>query len=234
MAPTTSISTVSFEPARLAAIAKGDKTREIRLPLRLLRRVTDYVELERANAVAVFAARMAGSELKMAVTTLGADRHSALIDDGNGPQRVRLDLLSPKSRSCLICRTDNGGPEPALLWLTETGLPVTAATWESIFRRASLRCRDHGIDIEVSPHSLRHYLPRRTMSRSVTGLCDSCRKLQVSRMGVRPSTRHSFPRRHSCKPAGAPRDRRPRQNFQRSFSAISTRDPSKSSNDLNP
>ena len=42
------------------------------------------------------------------------------------------------------------------MWLTETGLPVTAATWESIFRRASLRCRDHGIDIEVGPHSLRH------------------------------------------------------------------------------
>jgi integrase/recombinase XerD len=34
-------------------------------------------------------------------------------------------------------------------------------------------------------HALRHYLPRRTMSRSVTGLCDSCCKLQVSRMGVR-------------------------------------------------
>jgi integrase/recombinase XerD len=37
----------------------------------------------------------------------------------------------------------------------------------------------------ISPHVLRHYLPRRTMSRSVTGLCDSCCKLQVSRMGVR-------------------------------------------------
>jgi len=144
-------------PFRLpAAIAKGNKAREVRLPLRLLRRLTDYAELERANAAAVFAARMAGSELKMPVTMLGADRHSALIDDGDGPRRVRLDLLSPKSRSRLICRGDNGTPEPALLWLTETGLPVAAATWESIFRRASLRCRDHGIDIDVSPHSLRH------------------------------------------------------------------------------
>lgn len=144
-------------PFRLpAAIAKGNKTREVRLPLRLLRRLIDYVELERANAVAVLAARMAGSELKMPVTMLEADRHSALIDDGDGPQRVRLDLLSPKNRNRLICQGDDGTPEPALLWLTETGLPVTAATWESIFRRASLRCRDHGIDIEVSPHSLRH------------------------------------------------------------------------------
>jgi len=33
---------------------------------------------------------------------------------------------------------------------------VAAETWESIFRRANLRCRDHGIDIDVSPHTLRH------------------------------------------------------------------------------
>jgi site-specific recombinase XerD len=139
-----------------AAIAKGNKGREVRLPLRLLRRLNDYAELERANAVAIFAARMAGSELKMPVTMSGADRHSVLIDDGDGLRRVRLDLLAPERRSRLICRSHNGAPEPALLWLTEAGLPVAAATWESIFRRASLRCRDHGIDIDVSPHSLRH------------------------------------------------------------------------------
>ena len=139
-----------------AAIAKGNKGREIRLPLRLIRRLTDYAELERANAVAVFAGRMAGSESTMPVAMLGADRRSVLIDDGDGPRRVRLDLLSPVSRGRLVCRGDNGAPEPALLWLTEAGLPVAAATWESIFRRASLRCRDHGIDIDVSPHTLRH------------------------------------------------------------------------------
>ena len=144
-------------PFRLpAAIAKGNKGREIRLPLRLLRRLTDYAELERANAVAVFAARMTGSESTMPVTMLGADRRSVLIDDGDGPRRVRLDLLSPASRGRLVRRDDNGGPEHALLWLTEAGLPVAAETWESIFRRASLRCRDHGIDIDVSPHTLRH------------------------------------------------------------------------------
>ena len=144
-------------PFRLpAAIAKGNKGREVRVPLRLLRRLNDYAELERANAVAIFAARMAGSKLKMPVTMSGADRHSVLIDDGDGPRRVRLDLLSPENRSRLICRSHNGAPEPALLWLTEAGLPVAAATWESIFRRASRRCRDHGIDIDVCPHSLRH------------------------------------------------------------------------------
>lgn len=36
----------------------------------------------------------------------------------------------------------------------------------------------------VTPHVLRHYLPRRTMSRSVTGLCDFSRKLQVARIRV--------------------------------------------------
>jgi hypothetical protein len=60
----------------------------------------------------------------------------------------------------------------------------------------------------LARHS-RHYLPRRTMSRSVTGLYDFSRKLQVARIRGRPSTRHSFPGRHPCKPAGAPRVRRP-------------------------
>jgi len=36
----------------------------------------------------------------------------------------------------------------------------------------------------VSPHVMRHYLPRRIMSRSVTGLCDFSRKLQVARIRV--------------------------------------------------
>ncbi len=100
-------------PFRLpAAVAKGNKGREVRLPLRLLRRLTDYAELERANAVAVFVARMAGSELKMPVTMLGADRHSVLIDDGDGPRRVRLDLLSPVSRPRPQRRSQRPGVGP--------------------------------------------------------------------------------------------------------------------------
>ena len=57
------------------------------------------------------------------------------------------------------------------------------------------------------------YLPSRTMSRSVTELCDYSRKLQVARARGRPSTRHSFPGNHSCKPAGATCNRSPWRNF---------------------
>jgi integrase len=46
--------------------------------------------------------------------------------------------------------------EPLALWLTEGGLPMPMAAWEAVFRRASARCRSFGIDIDVTPHMLRH------------------------------------------------------------------------------
>jgi len=42
------------------------------------------------------------------------------------------------------------------LWLTEGGLPMPMASWQAVFRRASARCRSFGIDIDVTPHMLRH------------------------------------------------------------------------------
>src|SRR5260370_25530262 len=90
-------------PFRLpAAIAKGNKGREIRLPLRLLRRLTDYAELERANALAAFPARRTGSESTVPVTMFGADRRSVPTDDRDCPRRVRPDLFSPAIRGSLV------------------------------------------------------------------------------------------------------------------------------------
>ncbi len=45
---------------------------------------------------------------------------------------------------------------PAMLWLTETGAVMTPWGWAAVFRRASKRCRSFGIDIDVTPHMLRH------------------------------------------------------------------------------
>lgn len=139
-----------------AAIAKGNKGREIRLPLRLVRRLADYAELERANAVTAFAARRAAARNEALLVLHDSDGRSALIDDGAGARRVRLDLLSAADRRRLVRCGDSGARKPALLWLTETGRPVTTASWESAFLRASRRCRAHGIDLAVSPHTLRH------------------------------------------------------------------------------
>jgi integrase len=43
-----------------------------------------------------------------------------------------------------------------VLWLTEGGLPMPMAAWEAVFMRASARCRRFGLDIDVTPHMLRH------------------------------------------------------------------------------
>jgi site-specific recombinase XerD len=50
----------------------------------------------------------------------------------------------------------SGAAQHAVLWLTEGGQPVPSATWEAAFRRACARCRRFGIEIDVTPHTLRH------------------------------------------------------------------------------
>jgi site-specific recombinase XerD len=42
------------------------------------------------------------------------------------------------------------------LWLNEVGCPMTAEAWAAVFRRASERCCNLGIDLNVTPHALRH------------------------------------------------------------------------------
>ena len=52
--------------------------------------------------------------------------------------------------------SDGTPNEPAALWLSEIGLPVRPNSWEVVFARASSRCRSFGLDINISPHQLRH------------------------------------------------------------------------------
>jgi integrase len=137
-----------------AAIAKGNKAREIRLPLRLLRRLHDYVDVERANVLA----RGQGKQHQLGreqepILIAEYGRGSVVIGDRAEKTRVRLDLLTPSDRRRLIAR-DTGAP--AALWLAENGRPMTPAAWEAVFRRASARCQGLGFDLDVTPHALRH------------------------------------------------------------------------------
>ncbi len=70
-------------------------------------------------------------------------------------KRVRLDRLTPRERRCVLVGAP-GSAQHAVLWLTEGGQPVPSATWEAVFRRACARCRRFGIEIDVTPHTLRH------------------------------------------------------------------------------
>ncbi len=137
-------------PFRLpASIAKGGRAREIRMPIRLLRRLADYVAIERVNAL--IDGRHPVSE--PIVVRDEPERTSVTMADNAGVvRRVRLDVLTPRDRKGLV--TERG--EPMALWLNEAGRPMTPAAWSLVFRRASARCRALGLHLEVRPHALRH------------------------------------------------------------------------------
>jgi site-specific recombinase XerD len=137
-------------PFRLAAAtAKGGKGRQIRLPVRLLDRLIDYAEVERANALARYRQRRSWTRIDTPLLVTGDDRQSLALDG----DRIRLDLLAPGERARLQHADTR---EPLALWLTASGQPMPMAAWQAVFRRASERCRSFGIDIEVTPHMLRH------------------------------------------------------------------------------
>lgn len=135
-----------------AATAKGNKGRDVRVPLRLLRRLRDYADVERANALDRYGLRRKWEHIDAPLIVAGHDRRSLRLDD-QPSSPARFDNLTPGERRRLIHRHSQ---EPLALWLTEAGLPMPMASWQAVFTRASARCRSFGIDIEVTPHMLRH------------------------------------------------------------------------------
>ena len=128
------------------AVAKGGRPRRVRIPRRVLALINDYIDLERT---------ISSARWEPSVTNpLWLAPEGGRIVDAAG-KRVRLDRLTPSERRRVLIGVP-GKAQHALLWLTEGGRPVPSATWEAAFRRACVRCRRFGIDLDVSPHTLRH------------------------------------------------------------------------------
>ncbi|MFF8934753.1 hypothetical protein ACF08O_08510 [Streptomyces paradoxus] len=53
------------------------------------------------------------------------------------------------------------GLEPAMLWLTETGMPMAYRSWTKVFERASERCERAGLKMYATPKMLRHSMALR-------------------------------------------------------------------------
>lgn len=141
-------------PFRLAAaIAKGNKGRDIWLSRRLVKLLHEHVALERANVVTRDKVRNSAPRIRDPIMVLDEDRRSVNIADGVHSRRARLDLLPPRDRARLLNVHSN---EPLSLWLKEGGTAMSMAAWQMIFRRASERCQKFNIDIYVTPHMLRH------------------------------------------------------------------------------
>jgi len=137
------------------AQTKGDRGRQILVPARLLEQVRAYVDVERAHAVAKFQQRLAWQSIDRPLFVHRERKGSRLrsLDGGD----IALDVLDPEERSrIIVCDCDGTPVEPAVLWLSEIGLPVQPNSWEVVFARASSRCRSFGFDISITPHQLRH------------------------------------------------------------------------------
>lgn len=146
--PTGALRNRSF---RLApAIAKGSKGRVIRLPERVLKRLHEYAVLERTN-VLLRQTQPRGGGSEHPIRVVSHDRGRFLLE--GQAVRAGVDMLTPRDRGRLVWAETS---EPLSLWLAEGARPMPPAAWEAVFRRASARCRRFGIDLDVTPHMLRH------------------------------------------------------------------------------
>ncbi|MBR1037060.1 site-specific integrase [Bradyrhizobium viridifuturi] len=136
-----------------AAIAKGSRGRDIRMPIRLIGRLQDYARIERDNALG--RARRSDRIRQASPILVVECEHRALrLAAGDRTVRVSVDQVTPLERTRLV---DARTGLPLALWLTEDGEPMPMASWEAVFGRASERCRRFGFaDMHVTPHMLRH------------------------------------------------------------------------------
>ncbi|MGH9279414.1 MAG: tyrosine-type recombinase/integrase [Acidimicrobiales bacterium] len=133
------------------AVAKRQRSRDLRVPARVLRGVGTYRRIERSTAVA--AAREHGRYRTGGWAVLSQVDRRGGVEAGGA--RWRWATAHAEHRSRLLLDGPEG-PEPAWLWLTSTGLPLRPESWETIFERACQRCARHGIALDVHPHTLRH------------------------------------------------------------------------------
>jgi site-specific recombinase XerD len=140
-----------------AALTKGDKGRTIRIPASLLNRLRSYLEVERSIAVDKFKVRGGSKRMPTAITCGINTCKIEITTKASERVSLRLETTTPDERRRLVIHGRDGTPiEPAALWLSEVGLPITPNSWEAVFARASRRCQAAGLAYDVSPHQLRH------------------------------------------------------------------------------
>lgn len=137
--------------------AKGQKGRKIYVPTRIVRQITSYSEIERANAIARGHQRGIYARWPHPLRVVQASRRTWTVQRGKETTTLPVSRLTPQVRhSALLCRADGTVEAPMNLWLTEHGTPMTSDNWEAIFAQASARCSRLGYELYVTPHMLRH------------------------------------------------------------------------------
>ena len=140
-----------------SSTTKGQKSRKIYVPTRIVRQITSYCEIERANAIVRGQQRGVYERWAHPLRVMSASRRTWTVQVGDEMTTLPLSRLAPHVRSsALFCRADGTYGAPMSLWLTEQGVPMASDAWEAIFAQASARCCRLGYDLYVTPHMLRH------------------------------------------------------------------------------
>ena len=138
-----------------AGVAKGGVERRIFVPSSILKRIRQYIEIERPVHVAHWKAQIEQGKINTPSAIF------AYIE----PEENRLRLVNGKTfrsneldaseRGTLILCDSQGKPaEPAGIWLSERGGPVSHNAWERAFIRASNSAFPG--EASITPHQLRH------------------------------------------------------------------------------
>ncbi|MGW9642431.1 tyrosine-type recombinase/integrase [Streptomyces albidoflavus] len=174
-------------PFELAAlITKGDKGRSVRMPVRVLRRLLEYVEVERAVTLARAAGR-GGWPGGRWIEVKEAGPLGGWVRAASGQWlSVRWADLSPDERMRLV-EVDESGARlgPLALWLSERGTPMALNSWEYTFARACERTAAAGMPVECSPHTCRHTFAVHMLTQLVRGQIAAMRSGEADlRMGA--------------------------------------------------
>ncbi|MFE0118899.1 integrase [[Kitasatospora] papulosa] len=150
-----------------------------------LQRVEGYRLSTRAEAVRVAQARGAYDDLPgQRIIYKVTRRRSVLWTERDGRRgEGSLDTLTAADRLRLYIRTEDG-LEPAMLWLTESGMPFSYKNWTKVFERASDRCEALGLDVFATPHMLRHSMALRVLV--------SLHNALDRRLGLTPAERRHY------------------------------------------
>ncbi len=112
--------------------AKGQKGRKIYVPTRIVRQITSYSEIERANAIARGHQRGVYTRWPHPLRVVQASRRTWTVQRGDEVTTLPISRLTPQvRRSALLCRADGTVEAPMNLWLTEHGVPMTSSDYES-------------------------------------------------------------------------------------------------------
>jgi site-specific recombinase XerD len=135
------------------AVAKGSSSRWTYVPGAVLADVEDYRRWDRSEVVAD--AQAAGRYARWRRPWVVEDPGRPVARRVGSQFRVAVEHLALRERRLLLVE-GLGGLEPAMLWLGESGQPLSVSAWKAMFATANRRCRAAGVPLAAHAHMLRH------------------------------------------------------------------------------